>query len=106
MHCYDLDFLTIYMTRAINDAKGPKKLRIIADQDLSLELLKNVFAACEKAGYKKASLSKAGASTSNFNNGSGVTVEKGKSPKEIDLTSSTKIDELFRSWPEPAGDNN
>jgi RNA polymerase sigma factor (sigma-70 family) len=55
MRCSDLDVLAKYLTRAFNDPKGPKKLRIHADQNFPQDQLKDVFAVCAAAGYKKAS---------------------------------------------------
>jgi hypothetical protein len=57
MRCSDLDVLTKYLTRAFNDPKGPKKLRVRADLNIPQSQLKDVFAACAAAGYKKASFS-------------------------------------------------
>ena len=54
MRCSDLDVLATYLTRARNDPKGPKNLRVSAAHDFSAEQVAKVFAACAKAGYKKA----------------------------------------------------
>jgi hypothetical protein len=55
--CDDLDMLTTYLKRAINDPKGPKKIRVSADKNHSFDHLRQVFAACTTAGYTKASFS-------------------------------------------------
>ena len=34
MQCYEMDILGMYLTRAFNDSKGPKKIRIYAEQNL------------------------------------------------------------------------
>jgi RNA polymerase sigma factor (sigma-70 family) len=55
--CTDLDILTTYLRRALNDPKGPKKLRVSAHKDQPYDQLKQVFAACAAAGYAKATFS-------------------------------------------------
>ena len=55
--CSNLDILTRYLSRAFNDPKGPKKLRIIACKDHSLDHVRPVLAACAAAGYTKAAFS-------------------------------------------------
>jgi RNA polymerase sigma factor (sigma-70 family) len=55
--CSDLDILTTYLTRAFNDPKGPKQLRVSAYKDHPVDDLRKVFAACATAGYAKASFS-------------------------------------------------
>jgi RNA polymerase sigma factor (sigma-70 family) len=57
VQCYDLDMLTTYLKRVLNDPKGPKKIRVSADKNHSVDHLKQVFAACATAGYTKASYS-------------------------------------------------
>jgi hypothetical protein len=54
MSCYDLGILTTYLTRAFNDPKGPKKVRIHADQNFSHDQIHKVLAACARAGFKTA----------------------------------------------------
>jgi RNA polymerase sigma factor (sigma-70 family) len=55
--CSNLDVLTVYLTRALNDPKGPKKLRISAHMGHPADQLRRVFAACASAGYTKAAFS-------------------------------------------------
>ena len=55
--CSNLDLLRTYLTRAFNDPKGPKQLRVSAAKDHSYDDLKGVLAACAEAGYTKASFS-------------------------------------------------
>jgi RNA polymerase sigma factor (sigma-70 family) len=52
--CSNLDILTTYLTRAFNDPKGPKKLRISASSEYPADQLRHLFAACATAGYTKA----------------------------------------------------
>ncbi len=54
MQCYDLDVLATYMTRAANDPKGPKKVRVYADQNFSHDQIHKVLAVCARAGFKTA----------------------------------------------------
>jgi len=55
--CFDLDILRTYLTRAFNDPKGPKQLRVAAHKDHPADDLQKVFAACALAGYTKAAFS-------------------------------------------------
>ncbi|MCI0701914.1 MAG: sigma-70 family RNA polymerase sigma factor [Planctomycetia bacterium] len=55
--CSNLGILKTYLTRAFNDPKGPKQLRISAYKDHPTDHLRKVFAACAAAGYTKASFS-------------------------------------------------
>jgi RNA polymerase sigma factor (sigma-70 family) len=57
--CSDLDILTTYLRRALNDPKGPKKVRVSAYKDQPYDQLRQVFEACATAGYTKASFSQA-----------------------------------------------
>ncbi len=57
MTCSNLDLLTTYLARVHNDPKGPKKLRISANQGQSMDELGKVFAACAAAGYATAAFS-------------------------------------------------
>ena len=52
--CSDLDILTTYLTRAFNDPRGPKNLRVSAYKDHPYDHLRQVLAACATAGYAKA----------------------------------------------------
>jgi RNA polymerase sigma factor (sigma-70 family) len=57
MTCSSLDLLTLYLSRAKGDPKGPKALRVSAYKDHAMDELKKVFAACSAAGYKTATFS-------------------------------------------------
>jgi RNA polymerase sigma factor (sigma-70 family) len=57
MTCSSLELLTLYLSRANADPKGPKKLRVSAYKDHALDELKPVFAACAAAGFKTANFS-------------------------------------------------
>jgi RNA polymerase sigma factor (sigma-70 family) len=57
MTCSSLDLLTLYLTRARTDPKGPKALRVTTSRDVLFADLKKVLTACEAAGYKHATLS-------------------------------------------------
>jgi hypothetical protein len=57
MTCSSLDLLTLYLSRAKGDPKGPKALRVSAYKDHAMDELKKVFAACAAAGYKTATFS-------------------------------------------------
>lgn len=54
MTCSSLDLLTLYLSRAKADPKGPKALRVTAYKDHTMDDLKKVFAACSAAGFKTA----------------------------------------------------
>ena len=54
MQCYEMDILGMYLTRAFNDSKGPKKIRIYAEQNWSHDQIYKLFAVCAQAGYQKA----------------------------------------------------
>jgi RNA polymerase sigma factor (sigma-70 family) len=57
VHTLDIDILRTYLTRAFNDPKGPKSLRVAAFKNYPNDKLRQVFAACAAAGYAKASFS-------------------------------------------------
>jgi RNA polymerase sigma factor (sigma-70 family) len=59
IHTSDIDILRTYLTRAFNDPKGPKALRVSAFKDHPADDLRGVFAACAAAGYAKATFSHA-----------------------------------------------
>lgn len=90
MQCYDLDILTVYLTRAASDPKGPKKLRIYADGHWSHDQIYKLFAVCAQAGYKKALfiLPEAPliASGVDWKTRKAEKVEYGEKEKEVDLT--------------------
>lgn len=54
MQCSNLGILTTYLTRAFNDPKGPKTLRVSTTPHYSADRVAQVFRACAKAGYAKA----------------------------------------------------
>ncbi|AMV29608.1 ECF RNA polymerase sigma factor SigW [Gemmata sp. SH-PL17] len=89
--CSNLDALTKYLSRAFNDPKGPKKLRVIAYKEHSSDYLHPVFAACGAAGYTKATFSRIEHPTVKYNfsfdayRHYGYTVPLGPTPGEIDL---------------------
>jgi RNA polymerase sigma factor (sigma-70 family) len=57
IHTSDIDILRTYLTRAFDDPRGPKQLRISAFKDHPADKLREVFAACAAAGFEKASFS-------------------------------------------------
>jgi RNA polymerase sigma factor (sigma-70 family) len=94
LYCYDLGVLATYLTRTANDSKGPRTLRIYADQDFSHDQIHRVLGVCAAAGFKKALfiLPKAPMIVSgvDFWTPGGARkegkVEWGQNPKELDLT--------------------
>jgi hypothetical protein len=54
--CSDTDVLAKYLSRAFNDPKGPKKLRVHVARNFPQDQLKKVFEACALAGFQKVSL--------------------------------------------------
>jgi len=54
MNCSDLEMLATYLTRIFNDPKGPRTLRLEADEHFSDERVRPVCAACAAAGYTRA----------------------------------------------------
>ena len=57
VHTSNLDMIQTYLTRAFNDPKGPKTLRVAAYKDYPYDELRKVFAACAAAGFAKATFS-------------------------------------------------
>ena len=57
IHTSDLGILKKYLTRAFDDPKGPKNLRVSAYKDHPADQLKQVFTACAAAWYTKATFS-------------------------------------------------
>ena len=45
----------MYLTRAFNDSKGPKKIRIYAEQNWSHDQIYKLFAVCAKAVRRRVS---------------------------------------------------
>jgi hypothetical protein len=90
MQCYEQDILRTYLTRAFNDPKGPRKIRIYADQNFSHDQIYKLFAVCAQAGYQKARfiLPEAPwiASGVDWKTGKAEKVERGEKEKEIELT--------------------
>jgi RNA polymerase sigma factor (sigma-70 family) len=56
VHCFTVPMLEVYLTRAFAAPNGPKTVALTADKATTQEQLAKVFAACAKAGFKKATV--------------------------------------------------
>ena len=100
VQCSDVDILTTYLTRAFNDPKGPKSLRVSAHKDHPYDHLSQVFAACAAAGYGEGELQSHGSNlqraggavhgTSSPHHCVGLEVESSLKAGNIDLTKYSK----------------